>query len=196
MHLGLGALPQSSTVRRQYPCQAITCRSSTRVKLIVPNTMGSIVIKLPLPPVACPRYGMPNESVSGKLPLSIPSLLQHIRRRFVDEDATCSSWVLDDIMRSGRRAWRLDGRDGGGSFLASRRRGVSRGEIAVEDALKGEQACEPSVKEPRHEVSAANRTGDREAGPGQDRPGGCLQDRDYGQSPPKDAIRQDSWGCQ
>ena len=124
--VGLGMLPikhGSPTVAMPgYDVRVVdeACRE------VAADTMGSIVVKLPLPPACLPTLWQADERFRGKLPRGISRLLQNRRRRFQGRRRLYLRHGPHRRHHQCRRPPALDRRHGGGAGFAPRRRRMRR----------------------------------------------------------------------
>ena len=188
--LGLGALPVkhgSPTV----PMPGYTLEVLDEGgKPVAPNTMGAIVIKLPLPPggAADPLAG--GQAVQGILSLGLSRLLQHLGCRLSRRGRLYLGDGPHRRHHQRRRPPSLDRRHGGGAGLPSGGRGMRRDRR--EGFAQGRGAVRLRGAEIRHRPAAGRgRGGTRGPGARQDRARGRLQAGDHRGAPAQDPVRQD-----
>ena len=188
--LGLGALPVkhgSPTV----PMPGYTLEVLDEGgKPVAPDTMGAIVIKLPLPPGALPTLWQADKRFKEAYLSVYPGYYNTSDAGYLDEDGYV--WVMgrtDDIINVAGHRLSTGGME---EVLASHPAVAECAVIGVKDALKGEVPCgfvvlKSGVDRPPEEVEAEL------VGPGarQDRARGRLQARDHGGAPAQDPLRQD-----
>ena len=84
--VGLGSC-RSSTARRRWRCRATTCASSTSsASRVAANQMGSIVVKLPLPPSCLPTLWQQDERFRESYLAEFPGYYKTADAGFKDED--------------------------------------------------------------------------------------------------------------
>ncbi len=135
------------------------------------NKIGSIVVKLPLPPANFPDAVAAGRPLQGKLPRRIPRLLQDGRRRLQGRRRLHLRHEPHRRHHQRRRPSPVDRRHGGGAGLAPGRRRMRRarhqGRAQRRGALRLHRA---QVR--RQPAADRDREGNRGAGARQDRPGG------------------------
>ena len=154
------------------------------------NTIGSIVIKLPMPPGAFPTLWHNDERFRRGLPGGIPGLLQDGGRRLQGRRRLC---LCDEPHRrhhQRRRPPALDRRHGGGAGRPSRRRRMRRARHQGRPEGRGAVRLH-RAQVGRHQGAARDREGDRGAGARQDRACRGVQAGDHRGAAAQDALRQD-----
>ncbi len=149
--------------------------------------MGSLVVKLPLPPSCLPTLWQADDRMHGKLSRRIPRLLQNRRRRLHRRRRLC---VRDGPHRRHhqcRRPPALDRRHGGGAGRAQGRRRM-RG-ARHQGRAQGRGAVRLHRAQGRRQPPGRrDRAGMRRAGAREGRPGGGLQARHRGGAAAEDAL--------
>ena len=188
--VGLGPLPVkhgSPTVAMPgYDLRVVdeTCKE------VPANTMGSIVVKLPLPPACLPTLWQQDELVQAELPRRVPRLLQDRRRRLQGRGRL---HLRDEPHRrhhQRRGAPALDRRHGGGAQRPPGRRRMRgdrhQGQPQGRDPMRLRRA--QSRREP---TAHRDRNRMRRAGAGENRAGRGFQAGDHGRAAAEDALGQD-----
>ena len=131
---------RSSTARRRCRCRATTCASSTRAAASSRrNQMGSIVIKLPLPPACLPTLWQQDERFRESYLTEFPGYYKTADAGFKDEDGYL--YVMgrtDDIINVAGHRLSTGGME---EVLAAHRDVAECAVIGITDALKGEVPC-------------------------------------------------------
>ena len=157
---------------------------------VADNQIGSIVIKLPLPPSCFPTLWQQDERFKEAYLEEFPGYYKTADAGFKDEDGYV--YVMsrtDDIINvAGHRL--IDRRHGGGAGRAPGRRRMRgarhQGRHERRGALRLHRA-----QGRRQPPAERDREGDRSARARQDRPGGVVQARHHRGAPAQDALRQD-----
>jgi propionyl-CoA synthetase len=154
------------------------------------GTMGSIVIKLPLPPGALPTlYGQDARMVESYL-AEFPGYYKTSDAGFKDEDGYLT--ILgrtDDIINVAGHRLSTGGME---EVLASHPDVAECAVLGVRDAIKGEQPCGFIVLKAGVTRGVGDRrAGDRRAGARENRTRRFVQDRHRRRPPAQDALRQD-----
>jgi propionyl-CoA synthetase len=137
--LGLGALPVkygSPTVPMPGYALAVLDEGG---KPVAPNTMGAIVIKLPLPPGALPTLWQADDRFRESYLVAYPGYYNTSDAGYLDEDGYI--WVMgrtDDIINVAGHRLSTGGME---EVLASHPAVAECAVIGVKDALKGEVPC-------------------------------------------------------
>ena len=155
----------------------------------VGRTMGSIVIKLPMPPGCLTTLWRQDDRCTTAYLKEFPGYYKTSDAGYKDEDGYIHVMCRTDgvINVAGHRL-----STGGMEEVLSAHPAVAEcAVIGMKDAIKGEVPCgfivlKAGVTQPRR-----HRKGTRAAGPRQDRSGGRVQDRHHRQPPAQDALRQD-----
>ena len=114
---------RSSTARRRCRCRATTSAWWTTPARPVPRgTMGSLVVKLPLPPSCLPTLWQQDERLRESYLAEVPRLLQDGRRRLHRRRRLCLRDGPHRRHHQCRRPPALDRRHGGGAGSAPGRR--------------------------------------------------------------------------
>jgi propionyl-CoA synthetase len=154
------------------------------------GTMGSIVIKLPLPPGCLPTLYRQDERMRESYLKEFPGYYKTADAGFIDDDGyiTILGRTDDIINVAGHRL--STGGVGGSRRLASRRRRMRRARGQGRD--QGRKPVRvPGVEGRRQPAAGRDREGGRDAGPREDRPGRGVQDGDRGAAPAEDPLGQD-----
>ena len=155
---------RSSTARRRWRCRATTCASSTKPCREMPaGTMGSIVVKLPLPPSCLPTLWQQDERFKESYLAEFPGYYKTADAGFKDEDGYL--YIMgrtDDIINVAGHRLSTGGME---EVLASHQDVAECAVIGIADELKGEVPCgfvvlKAGVNRPPAEIE----TGMRRAG--------------------------------
>ena len=152
--------------------------------------MGSLVVKLPLPPSCLPTLWQADDRMRESYLAEFPGYYKTADAGFIDEDGYV--FVMgrtDDIINVAGHRLSTGGME---EVLASHKDVAECAVLGIKDELKGEVPCgfivlKAGVNRPPEEI-------EREcvaAGARQDRPGGGVQARDHGEPPAEDALGQD-----
>ena len=118
---------RSSTARRRCRCRATTCRCSTKAaSRCAPDTMGTIAIKLPLPPGCLPTLWQADERFREAYLARLSRLLQHLGCGLHRRGRLRLRHGPHRRHHQRRRPPALDRRHGGGAGLPSGRRRMRR----------------------------------------------------------------------
>ena len=188
--VGLGALPVkygSATVPMPgYHIEIV----DDHVKPVPAGKIGSVVVKLPLPPACLPTLWQQDERFKESYLAEFPGYYKTADAGYRDEDGYLFIMSrTDDIINvAGHRL-----STGGMEEVLSAHPDVAEcAVIGVKDELKGEVPCGFIVlKIRRDEIERRHRERDRRAGARQDRAGGGVQARDHGAAAAEDALGQD-----
>ena len=188
--VGLGALPvRYGSACVPMPGYAIDIVDEAN-KVQPANKIGSIVVKLPLPPGLLPDVVAAGRPLQGKLPRGISRLLQDGRRRLQGRRRLCLRDEPHRRHHQRRRPQALDRRHGRGARLTPgcrrMRRARHQGRAQGRGALRLHRA-----QGRRQPPAVRDREGDRRAGAREDRPGGGVQAGDHGGAAAEDALGQD-----
>ena len=152
--------------------------------------MGSIVIKLPLPPACLPTLWQQDERMRESYLAEFPGYYKTADAGFKDEDGYL--FIMgrtDDIINVAGHRLSTGGME---EVLAGHPDVAECAVIGIADAMKGEVPCGFVVLkagvDARHR---GDREGDRRAGAREDRPGRGVQARDHGAAAAEDALGQD-----
>ncbi len=188
--LGLGQLPVkhgSATVPMPgYEMHVV----DEAAKDLPRGTVGSLVVKLPLPPGALPTLWQQGRALQGKLLRRVSRLLQDRGRRLHRRRRLCLGHGPYRRHHQRRRPPTLHRRHGGGAGRASRRRRMRRARYQGRHEGRGALRLHRAQGR-RHARACRDREGDRGAGAREDRPRGGVQARDHGGAAAEDALRQD-----
>ncbi len=159
-------------------------------KPVGPNTMGSIVIKLPMPPGCLPTLWNQDARFKDAYLTEFPGYYKTSDAGYKDEDGYV--FVMgrtDDIINvAGHQA--LHRRHGGDFGLASGRRRMRRARRQGRDQGRGALRL-PGAQGRREARACGDRKGDRRAGARQARPRRRLQARHHRRPPAEDALGED-----
>ena len=154
------------------------------------GTMGSIVIKLPLPPGCLPTLYRQDERMRESYLTEFPGYYKTADAGFIDEDGYLT--ILgrtDDIINVAGHRLSTGGME---EVVASHPDVAECAVLGIKDEIKGEQPCGFLVLEGRRQPAArGDREGGGQAGARQDRPGGGVQDGDRRAAPAEDPLGQD-----
>ena len=159
-------------------------------KPVPAGTMGSIVIKLPLPPGNLPTLWQQDERCRESYFADYPGYYKTSDAGYMDEDGYV--FVMgrtDDIINVAGHRLSTGGME---EILASHPDVAECAVLGINDTIKGEVPCGLIVlKSRRHPRSRRDREGDRQAGARQARPGGGVQAGDHRAAAAEDPLRQD-----
>ena len=131
---------RSSTARRRWRCRATTCAWSTSAaRRCRAGTMGSIVIKLPLPPACLPTLWQADERLRESYLAEFPGYYKTADAGFKDEDGYV--YVMgrtDDIINVAGHRLSTGGME---EVLAAHQDVAECAVIGIKDELKGEVPC-------------------------------------------------------
>ena len=154
------------------------------------GTMGSIVIKLPMPPGCLPTLWQQDERCREAYFNEFPGYYKTSDAGFMDEDGYV--FVMgrtDDIINVAGHRLSTGGME---EILASHPDVAECAVLGVKDAIKGEVPCGFLVLKAGVDAQPCrDREGDRGAGARQARPGGGVQARDHRWPSAEDALGQD-----
>ena len=159
-------------------------------KPVPAGTMGSIVIKLPMPPACLPTLWEQDERFKEVVSDRIPRLLQNLRRRLQGRGRLCLGDGPHRRHHQRRRPPAFHRRHGGDSRFPSRRRRMRGARHQGRHQGRGALRL-PGAEGRRGQKPCRDRKGDRGAGARQARPGRGVQARDHGGPAAEDALRQD-----
>ena len=157
---------------------------------VAANKMGSIVVKLPLPPACLPTLWQADERMRESYLDEFPGYYKTADAGFMDDDGYI--YVMgrtDDIINVAGHRLSTGGME---EVLASHPDVAECAVLGIKDELKGEVPCGFIVLK-----SGVNRAADRDregmhrAGARQDRTGGGVQAGDHGGAAAEDALGQD-----
>ena len=159
-------------------------------KPVPAGTMGSIVIKLPLPPGCLPTLYRQDERMRESYLKEFPGYYKTADAGFIDEDGYLT--ILgrtDDIINVAGHRLSTGGME---EVVASHPDVAECAVLGVKDEIKGESPVRVSGLEGgRQPAPAGDRGGGRQAGARQDRPGRRVQDGDRRAPPAQDPLGQD-----
>ena len=148
-------------------------------KRVPAEQMGSIVIKLPLPPACLPTLWQQDERFKESYLAEFPGYYKTADAGFKDEDGYL--FIMgrtDDIINVAGHRLSTGGME---EVLAGHKDVAECAVIGIADALKGEVPCGFIVlKAGVNRAAGGDREGDRRAGAREDRPGRGVQARDHG----------------
>ena len=131
---------RSNTARRPWRCRATTCASSTKpATKCAANKMGSIVVKLPLPPGCLPTLWQADERLRKAISTEFPGYYKTADAGFKDEDGYI--FVMgrtDDIINVAGHRLSTGGME---EVLASHQDVAECAVLGIKDELKGEVPC-------------------------------------------------------
>ena len=159
-------------------------------KEVPAGTIGSIVVKLPLPPGCLPTLWQQDERFKESYLAEFPGYYKTADAGFKDEDGYVHVMGrTDDIINVAGHRLSTGGME---EVLAAHPDVAECAVIGIADALKGEVPCGFVVlKAGVTRAACRDREGDRRAGAREDRPGRGVQARDHGAAPAEDALGQD-----
>ena len=188
--VGLGALPVkhgSATVPMPGYAMAVVDEAS---KPVPRGTVGSLVVKLPLPPAALPTLWQQDARCVESYFAEFPGYYKTADAGYIDDDGYV--WVMgrtDDIINVAGHRLSTGGME---EVLAGHPDVAECAVLGIKDELKGEVPCGFIVlKAGVNRAARRDREGDRRAGARQSRPGGGVQAGDHGGAAAEDALRQD-----
>ena len=156
-------------------------------KPVPAGTMGSIVIKLPMPPACLPTLWQQDERFKEAYLTEFPGYYKTSDAGYKDEDGYV--WVMgrtDDIINVAGHRLSTGGME---EILASHPDVAECAVLGIKDAIKGEVPCGFLVLKAGVTRSAdRDRKGDRGAGARQARPRRGLQARDHRRPAAEDAL--------
>ena len=159
-------------------------------KPVPPGTMGSIVLKLPLPPGCLPTLYRQDERMRESYLREFPGFYKTADARLHRRGRLSHDPRTDRRHHQRRRPPPVDRRNGGGGGLPSGRRRMRRARRQGRD--QGRSPLRVSgVEGGRQPASAGDRDGGGEARARQNRPGRRVQDRAGGGPPAEDPLGQD-----
>ncbi len=154
------------------------------------NTMGSIVIKLPLPPACLPTLWQHDERIRESYLAEFPGYYKTADAGFKDDDGYL--YIMgrtDDIINVAGHRLSTGGME---EVLAAHQDVAECAVIGVDDAAQGRGALRLRRAQGRRQPPARrDRARMRCAGAREDRPGRRLQARHHGRPPAQDPLRQD-----
>ena len=175
--LGLGALP----VKHGSPTVPMPGYDVARARRgrqeVSRDTIGAIVIKLPLPPGCLPTLWSNDERFVKAISRDYPGYYKTADAGYIDEDGYI--WVMgrtDDIINVAGHRLSTGGME---EVLAAHPDVAECAVIGVADELKGEVPCGFVVLKSGVSATPPRSSGDRRAGARRDRPGGGLQAGDH-----------------
>ena len=188
--VGLGALPvKYGSACVPMPGYAIDVVDDGNKK-VPAGTIGSIVVKLPMPPAAFPTLWHDDKRFREAYLDEFPGYYKTADAGYKDEDGYI--FVMsrtDDIINVAGHRLSTGGME---EVLAapSRRRRMRRARHCRRAQGRGAvRLHRPEGR--RHARAGGDRAGDRRAGAREDRPGGGVQAGDHGGAAAEDALRQD-----
>ena len=154
---------------------------------VAANTMGSIVVKLPLPPSCLPTLWQADERLRESYLDEFPGYYKTADAGFKDEDGYI--FVMgrtDDIINVAGHRLSTGGME---EVLAAHPDVAECAVLGIKDELKGEVPCGFIVLKSRRQPAAdRDRKGMRRAHPREDRPGRGVQARHHGRAAAEDAL--------
>ena len=159
-------------------------------KPVPAGTMGSLVIKLPLPPGCLPTLYRQDERMRESYLNGVPRLLQNRRRRPHRRGRLSHHPRADRRHHQRRRPSPVDRRHGGSRRLAPGRCGMRRARRQGRGQRRGAVRVS-GLESGRQPASAGDREGGCPAGARQDRPGRRLQDGFRRAPPAENPLGQD-----
>lgn len=154
-----------------------------------PDTMGSIVVKLPLPPSCSPTLWNQDERFKEAYLAEFPGYYKTADAGFKDGDGYLYIMGRTDGHHQRRRPSALDRRHGGGA-RKSPGRGRVRGDRHCRCAQRRGAVRLRRAQGRRQPSADGDREGDRRDGAREDRPGGVVPPRHHGRPPAEDALGQ------
>ncbi len=187
--VGLGALPvKYGSACVPMPGYAIDIVDEANHKLPV-NKIGSIVVRLPLPPASLPTLWHQDARMREILSERIPRLLQNRGCRLSRPGRLRLCHEPHRRHHQCRRPQALDRRHGRGLGRPSRCRRMRR--ARHQGRHEGRSAVRLHRLEGRRDAPARrDRAGNRQAGARNNRSGGVVQVGDHGGAPAQDALRK------
>ena len=188
--VGLGQLP----VKRGSPTVAMPGYDIRVVdeacKEVPRGTMGSIVVKLPLPPSSLPTLWQQDERMKESYLAEFPGYYKTADAGYIDDDGYV--YVMgrtDDIINVAGHRLSTGGME---EVLAGHKDVAECAVLGIKDDLKGEVPCgfivlKAGVNRPPAEIEERM----RRPGAREDRPGGVVPPRHHRQPPAEDALGQD-----
>ena len=181
---------RSSTARPTVPMPGYDMAVVDEASKPVPRgTVGSLVVKLPLPPAALPTLWQQDARCIESYFAEFPGYYKTADAGYIDDDGYV--WVMgrtDDIINVAGHRLSTGGME---EVLAGHPDVAECAVLGIKDELKGEVPCGFIVlKAGVNRAARRDREGDRGAGARQDRPGGGVQARDHGGAAAEDALRQ------
>ena len=153
------------------------------------GTMGSIVVKLPLPPACLPTLWQQDERFKESYLAEFPGYYKTADAGFKDEDGYL--FIMgrtDDIINVAGHRLSTGGME---EVLAGHPDVAECAVIGIKDELKGEVPCGFVVlKAGVNRAAGRDRAGDRRAGAREDRPGRRVQAGRHGGAAAEDALGQ------
>ena len=153
------------------------------------GTMGSIVIKLPMPPACLPTLWEQDARFREAYLAEFPGYYKTSDAGYKDEDGYV--WVMgrtDDIINVAGHRLSTGGME---EMLASHPDVAECAVLGIKDAIKGEVPCGFLVLKAGVTRAGRDRKGDRGTGARKARTGRGFQARDHGRPAAEDALRKD-----
>ena len=189
--VGLGQLPvKYGSACVPMPGYAIDIVDEA-VKPVATGKIGSIVVKLPLPPGSFPTLWQQDNRFAESYLEEFPGYYKTADAGYKDEDGYV--FVMsrtDDIINVAGHRLSTGGME---EVLAAHPDVAECAVLGIKDDMKGEVPCGFIVLEGRRQPPArGDREGDRGAGAREDRPGGGVQAGDHGGAAAEDALGKNS----